>query len=108
MTRQLDAVGKAAHHQVLTCLPPWMDNLSFAARWEGTLLTALPATGATYPTCNVYSLAIENSCCLKQETSTLDATGQNTPLCMTQMFFMLQQCGGLSLTCAVLSSKASI
>ena len=31
----MDAVGKAAHHQVLTCLPPWMDNLSFAARWEG-------------------------------------------------------------------------
>ena len=35
MNRQQDAVGKAAHHQVLTCLPPWMDNLSFAARWEG-------------------------------------------------------------------------
>ncbi|KAL0053523.1 hypothetical protein WJX82_006983 [Trebouxia sp. C0006] len=35
MTRQQDAVGRAAHHQVLTCLPPWMENLSFAARWEG-------------------------------------------------------------------------
>ena len=46
MNRQQDAVGKAAHHQVLTCLPPWMDNLSFAARWEGiaaaTLLPLLP------------------------------------------------------------------
>lgn len=43
MNRQQDAVGKAAHHQVLTCLPPWMDNLSFAARWEGSLLF-LPST----------------------------------------------------------------
>ena len=35
MSRQQDAAGRAAHHQVLTCLPPWMENLSFAARWEG-------------------------------------------------------------------------
>ncbi|KAL3146697.1 hypothetical protein ABBQ32_000921 [Trebouxia sp. C0010 RCD-2024] len=35
MRRQQDGGGKAAHHHVLTCLPPWMDNLSFAARWEG-------------------------------------------------------------------------
>ena len=48
MRRQLDTVGKAAHHQVLTCLPPWMDNLSFAARWEGVLssFTTLPAASA--------------------------------------------------------------
>ena len=24
-----------AHRQALACLAPWMDNLSFAARWEG-------------------------------------------------------------------------
>lgn len=40
MTRQLESVGEAAHHQVLTCLPPWLDNLSFAARWEGTHVCA--------------------------------------------------------------------
>ena len=43
MNRQQDAVGKAAHHQVLTCLPPWMDNLSFAARWEGVAAATSPA-----------------------------------------------------------------
>lgn len=35
MRRQLDSGGRAAQPQVLTCLPPWLDNLSFAARWEG-------------------------------------------------------------------------
>ncbi len=42
MTRQQDAVGRAAHHQVLTCLPPWMENLSFAARWEGNAHPTIP------------------------------------------------------------------
>lgn len=46
MRRQQDGVGKAAHHQVLTCLPPWMDNLSFAARWEGASLPLLTAISA--------------------------------------------------------------
>ena len=40
MRRQLDARGAEAgaglsQQQVLTCLAPWMQNLSFAARWEG-------------------------------------------------------------------------
>lgn len=41
MRRQQDGGGKAAHHHVLTCLPPWMDNLSFAARWEGACVPLL-------------------------------------------------------------------
>jgi Cell morphogenesis central region len=37
MTRCLDAEGAAAanQHAMLTCLKPWMENLSFAASWEG-------------------------------------------------------------------------
>lgn len=38
MTRQLDAQSAAALHQqhaMLACLVPWMENISFAARWEG-------------------------------------------------------------------------
>ncbi|CAL8468215.1 g7754 [Coccomyxa elongata] len=39
MTRQLEGAGSPgspqAQHQVLSCLAPWMQNLSFAARWEG-------------------------------------------------------------------------
>ena len=34
--RQLETIGSPqTHRQVLACLAPWMDNLSFAARWEG-------------------------------------------------------------------------
>ena len=44
MRRQLDSGGRAAQPQVLTCLPPWLDNLSFAARWEGT--PPLPSANA--------------------------------------------------------------
>jgi len=42
MTRQLDAQGTTAiqQHAMLACLAPWMENLSFAARWEGA--TYLP------------------------------------------------------------------
>ena len=36
MARQLEAPGAPqAHRQALACLAPWMQNLSFAARWEG-------------------------------------------------------------------------
>ena len=37
MTRQLDAQSATAiqQHAMLACLAPWMENLSFAARWEG-------------------------------------------------------------------------
>lgn len=36
MTRQLESGGSTElQHQVLSCLAPWMQNLSFAARWEG-------------------------------------------------------------------------
>ena len=38
MTRQLDTQGAAAalqQHAMLACLVPWMENVSFAARWEG-------------------------------------------------------------------------
>ncbi|KAK9839278.1 hypothetical protein WJX81_005497 [Elliptochloris bilobata] len=37
MLRQLDsASAQALRHQVLTCLAPWMRNLTFAPRWEGS------------------------------------------------------------------------
>lgn len=55
MNRQQDAVGKAAHHQVLTCLPPWMDNLSFAARWEGK-----PPPTPTTITCMHYKTSVSS------------------------------------------------
>lgn len=39
MTRQLEGSGSPGspqlQHQVLSVLAPWMQNLSFAARWEG-------------------------------------------------------------------------
>ena len=36
MARQLEAPGAPqAHRQALACIAPWMQNLSFAARWEG-------------------------------------------------------------------------
>lgn len=35
MTRQLHASAVVHQHAVLAALAPWMDNLSFAARWEG-------------------------------------------------------------------------
>jgi hypothetical protein len=40
MTRQLDAQSTTAiqQHAMLACLAPWMENLSFAARWEGAML----------------------------------------------------------------------
>ena len=43
MTRQLDAQSTTAiqQHAMLACLAPWMENLSFAARWEGTLAALL-------------------------------------------------------------------
>ena len=43
--RQLEAPGSPqAHRQALACLAPWMDNLSFAARWEGENCTSPNAT----------------------------------------------------------------
>ena len=60
MTRQLDGVGEAAHHQVLTCLPPWMENLSFAARWEGA---PLPTCCLTLPV-NVHTQQVSDLCTL--------------------------------------------
>lgn len=36
MTRQLVTASAVHQHAVLTALAPWMENLSFAARWEGT------------------------------------------------------------------------
>lgn len=38
MTRQLQASAAVHQHAVLAALAPWMDNLSFAARWEGAAL----------------------------------------------------------------------
>lgn len=35
LTRQLHSQGRSAQHQVLTCLAPWCENLSFAAQWQG-------------------------------------------------------------------------
>ncbi len=47
MLRQLDsASGQALRHQVLTCLAPWMRNLTFAPRWEGAPRPARPAAAA--------------------------------------------------------------
>lgn len=44
MTRQLDGSGSPQlQHQVLTCLAPWMQNLSFAARWEGAAAHTISA-----------------------------------------------------------------
>lgn len=41
MVRQLEAAGAPqTHRQVLACLAPWMHNLSFAARWEGDILSS--------------------------------------------------------------------
>ena len=41
MLRQLEAAGAPqTHRQVLACLAPWMHNLSFAARWEGGILSS--------------------------------------------------------------------
>ena len=42
MTRQLQASAAVQQHAVLAALAPWMDNLSFAARWEGAALSLLP------------------------------------------------------------------
>lgn len=39
MTRQLHASAVVHQHAVLAALAPWMDNLSFAARWEGAPLS---------------------------------------------------------------------
>lgn len=37
MTRQLaDSGAHTLQHQVLTALAPWMENLSFRPRWEGS------------------------------------------------------------------------
>eukprot|EP00775_Hariotina_reticulata_P013221 gene13221-13351_t len=36
MTRQLELADKVSQHPVLTCLGPWMENLSIAAHWKGT------------------------------------------------------------------------
>lgn len=69
MRRQVDAVGKAAHPQVLTCLPPWMDNLSFAARWEGKhhlcppLLSWLCTATAACPGCIKLALSTREVIC---------------------------------------------
>lgn len=44
MTRQLHASAAVHQHAVLAALAalaPWMDNLSFAARWEGAVLLSL-------------------------------------------------------------------
>ena len=38
MTRQLQAGAGVQHLAVLAALAPWMENLSFAARWEGAPL----------------------------------------------------------------------
>ena len=36
MTRHLDNAGaNGLQHQVLSCLTPWMQNLSFDPRWKG-------------------------------------------------------------------------
>ena len=38
MTRHLDNAGtNGLQHQVLSCLTPWMQNLSFDPRWKGEL-----------------------------------------------------------------------
>eukprot|EP00891_Asterochloris_glomerata_P001080 jgi/Astpho2/1080/fgenesh1_pg.00017_%23_19_t len=39
LTRQLHSQGRSAQHQVLTCLAPWCENLSFAAQWQGNQQT---------------------------------------------------------------------
>lgn len=36
MTRQLELADKVSQHPVLTCLSPWMENLTIAAHWKGT------------------------------------------------------------------------
>ncbi|WIA40102.1 hypothetical protein OEZ86_013510 [Tetradesmus obliquus] len=36
MTRQLELADKVSQHPVLTCLGPWMENLTIAAHWKGT------------------------------------------------------------------------
>jgi hypothetical protein len=36
MTRQLELADKVAQHPVLTCLGPWMENLTIATHWKGT------------------------------------------------------------------------
>ncbi len=47
MLRQLDsASGQALRHQVLTCLAPWMRNLTFAPRWEGAPRLTWPGAAA--------------------------------------------------------------
>ena len=38
MTRQFIAGSTGIQHQVLSCLTPWMQNLSFDARWKGARL----------------------------------------------------------------------
>ncbi|ERN09549.1 protein furry homolog-like [Amborella trichopoda] len=45
MQRQLDAVDNIVHHQVLTCMAPWIENLNFLALlesgWSERLLKSL-------------------------------------------------------------------
>jgi Cell morphogenesis central region len=50
MTRQLQASAAVHQHAVLAALAPWMDNLSFAARWEGAALSLLQ-NGMRFATC---------------------------------------------------------
>ena len=38
MTRQLLAGSTGIQHQVLSCLTPWLQNLSFDPRWKGAPL----------------------------------------------------------------------
>lgn len=46
MTRQLNACATVHQHAMLSALAPWMENLSFAARWEGVCSPSPYLTGA--------------------------------------------------------------
>ena len=47
MTRQLASAGTSGlKHQVLSCLVPWMQNLSLTPRWKGAQL-AFPCPSAS-------------------------------------------------------------
>lgn len=45
MTRQLNACAAVHQHAMLSALAPWMENLSFAARWEGVCTPSPYLTG---------------------------------------------------------------
>ena len=56
MLRQLDsASAQALRHQVLTCLAPWMRNLTFAPRWEGAPRSPVNSHAVRQPS-NAYKL----------------------------------------------------